>query len=72
MADLALVAERRVRGLAAQSRPIVLALDGHRDGVGHAHRLAVLLLRQHTWQHGRREGERTERDRDEKRGMEFE
>lgn len=44
MSDPLLAGQRRVGGLAAQRRPVVLLLHRDPDGVGHAERLPVVLL----------------------------
>lgn len=49
VSDPLLPAERRVRRLAAQRRPVVFPFHGDPDGAGHAERLGVVLLGYHTW-----------------------
>lgn len=48
VSDPLLVAQCRVERLTAQRRSVILPLDRYADGAGHADRLAVVLLGNHT------------------------
>lgn len=52
MSDSLLSSQRRVGGLAAQRRPVVLLLHWDTDGAGNAERLPVVLLRYNTFARG--------------------